>query len=202
MPAPSFRLFAQACLGIIVGALLGVAITRMAFPADGRPATVPDGLLAWTLPAVWLKPREKGFYLLSLVLGGMLGYFATCRILPGKVTARHLGWALVVSVPTVNLIIASTLGGGSFLIPGLPALGIGATLVTLLYQHGKPVVSTGSYSAAAPDISPKLWPYFAILAIMTLLLIPSSFAAVAAKIGLNHHPVAFVIGPALYFLVY
>ncbi|HLN38115.1 MAG TPA: hypothetical protein VK337_10060 [Xanthobacteraceae bacterium] len=200
MPAPPFRLFAQACLGIVVGVLLGLAIARLAFPADGRPATVPDGLLAWTLPAVWLKPREKGFYLLSLVLGGMFGYFATYRILPGRLAARNLLWALIVSVPVVNLMIAHTLGGGSFLIPGIAALGLGAVLATLIYRRGKPLVSTAASSAAAPDIVPTLWPYFAILAIMTLLLIPSSFAAVAAKIGLNHHPVAFVIGPALYFL--
>jgi hypothetical protein len=200
MPAPPFRLFAQACLGVVVGALLGLAIARIAFPADGRPATVPDGLLAWTLPAVWLKPREKGFYLLSLMLGGMFGYFATYRILPGRAATRNLLWALIISVPVVNLMIAHTLGGGSFFIPGIAALGLGAVLATLVYRRGKPLVSTAPYSAAPSDTSRQLWPYFVILAIMTLLLIPSSFAAVAAKIGLNHHPVTFVIGPALYFL--
>jgi len=200
MSTSSFRLFAQACLGVVVGVLLALAIARLAFPADGRPATIPDGLLPWAVPVFLLKPREKGFYLLSLVLGGMLGYFATYRILLDKVTARHLLWTFIVSVPVVNLIIAYTLGGGSFLVPGFAALGFGAAFVTLLYRWGKPLLSTGPYSAAAPDVSPKLWSYFAILAIMTLLLIPSSFEAVAAKIGLNHHPVSFVIGPALYFL--
>ena len=82
MPTPSFRLFAQACLGVVVGVLLAVAIARLAFPADGRPTAVPDGLLSWTLPNIWLKPREKGFYVLALALGGMFGYFATYRILP------------------------------------------------------------------------------------------------------------------------
>src|SRR5580704_2400578 len=174
MSKPSFRLFAQACLGVVVGVLLAVAMARLAFPADGRPIAVPDGMLSWTLPNIWLKPREKGFYVLAL--------------------------ALIASVPVVNLIIARTLGGASFLIPGLLALALGAVLATLICKEGKPLVSTGPCSAAAPDVSPKLWPYFLILAIMTLLLIPSSFTAVAAKIGLNHHPVAFVIGPALYFL--
>jgi hypothetical protein len=200
MSTPAFRLFAQACLGVVVGVLLAVAIARMAFPADGRPAAVPDGLLSWTLPNIWLKPREKGFYVLALALGGMFGYFATYRILPGRVKARNLWLTLVVSVPVVNLIIARTLGGASFLVPGLAALGLGAALATLICRQGEPLVSTGPYPAAAPEIGPKRWPYFAILAIMTLLLIPSSFAAVAAKIGLNHHPVSFVTGPALYFL--
>src|SRR5580704_6194585 len=200
MSKPSFRLFAQACLGVVVGVLFAVATARLAFPADGRPTAVPDGLLSWTLPNIWLKPREKGFYVLALALGGMFGYFATYRILPGRLTARNLWLTLIVSVPVVNLIVARTLGGGSFLIPGLAALALGAALATLICKDGEPLVSTGPYSAAAPDVGPKLWPYFLILAILTLLLIPSSFAAVAAKIGLNHHPVAFVIGPALYFL--
>jgi hypothetical protein len=200
MSRPSFRLFAQACLGVVVGVLVAVAMARLAFPADGRPTAVPDGLLSWTLPNIWLKPREKGFYVLALALGGMFGYFAAYRILPGRITTRNLWLTLIVSVPVVNLIIARTLGGASFLVPGLVALGLGATLATLICKEGEPLVSTGPYSAAASAIIPKLWPYFAILVIMTLLLIPSSFAAVAAKIGLNHHPVAFVIGPALYFL--
>ena len=200
MSTPSFRLFAQACLGIVVGALLAVAIARIALPADGRPTTVPDGLLSWILPAILLKPREKGFYLLALVLGGMFGYFATYRILPEKVTVRHQLWAFIASVPVVNMIIAYTLGGGSFLVPGFAALGLGAAFATLLYRWGKPLLSNGPISAPAPDADLKFWPYFAILAIMTLLLIPSSFEAVAAKIGLNHHPVSFVIGPALFFL--
>src|SRR5580704_15821909 len=133
-------------------------------------------MLSWTLPNIWLKPREKGFYVLALALGGMFGYFATYRIVPGRITTRNLWLSLIASVPVVNLIIARTLG-------------LGAVLATLICKEGKSLVSTGPCSAAAPDVSPKLWPYFLILAIMTLLLIPSSFTAVAAKIGLNHHPV-------------
>src|SRR3984957_8944246 len=157
MSTPSFRLFAQACPGVVVGVLLAVAIARMAFPADGRPAAVPDGLLSWTLPNIWLKPREKGFYVLALALGGMFGYFATYRILPGRVTARNLWLTLIVSVPVVNLIIARTLGGASFLIPGLAALGLGAALATLICNEGEPLVSSGPHSAA-PDVGPKLGP--------------------------------------------
>ena len=98
MPTSSFRLFAQACLGVVGGVLLAVAIARLAFPADGRPTAVPDGLLSWTLPNIWLKPREKGFYLLALALGGMFGYFATYRLLPGRITTRNLWLSLIVSV--------------------------------------------------------------------------------------------------------
>src|SRR5580704_7973293 len=169
MSGPSLRLFAQACLGVVVGVLFAVAIARLAFPADGRATAVPDGMLSWTLPNIWLKPREKGFYVLALALGGMFGYFAIYRILPGRITARNLWLTLIVSVPVVNLIIARTLGGASFLIPGLVALGLGTVLATLICKDGEPLVSTGPYSAAASAIGPKLWPYFVILVLMTLL---------------------------------
>src|ERR1700722_4256087 len=157
MSTPSFRLFAQACLGVVVGVLLAVAIARLAFPADGRPIAVPDGMLSWTLPNIWLKPREKGFYVLALALGGMFGYFATYRLLPGRITTRNLWLSLIVSVPVVNLIIARTLGGASFLVPGLAALGLAAVLATLICKEGELLVSSGPNSAA-PDVGPKLGP--------------------------------------------
>jgi hypothetical protein len=200
MSTKCFRLFAQACLGVVVGVLLAVAIARIAFPADGRPATMPEGLLAWNLQNVWLKPREKGFYLLSLVLGGICSYFATYRILPGRVTGRCFWLTLIFSVPFGNLVIARTLAGSSFLVPALVAIGIGGALMGLTYLRGQPLAAIAQCSREAPESNPKLWPYLVILGVMTLVLVPSSFDAVAARIGLNPHPVSFVIGPALYFL--
>ena len=200
MPAKCLRLFAQACLGVVVGVFLAVAIARITFPADGRPATMPEGLLAWNLHNVWLKPREKGFYLLSLVLGLICSYFATYRILPGKVTGRCFGLTLIFSVPFGNLVISRTLAGASFLVPAFVAIGIGGALAGLMYLRGQPLSATAQCSREAPASNPKRWPYLVILGVMTLVLVPSSFEAVAARIGLNAHPVSFVIGPALYFL--
>ena len=198
MPIQSVRLFAQACLGVVAGALLAVAIARIAFPADGRPPTMPEGLLAWNLPNVWLKPREKGFYLLSLVFGGICSYFATYRILPGKVTGRCFWLTLIFSVPFGNLVIARTLAGSSFLVPAFAAIGIGAAVVGLRHLRGQPLAAIAPCSGEAAESHPKRWPYLAILCVLTLVLVPSSFEAVAARIGLNIHPVSFLIGPALY----
>jgi hypothetical protein len=200
MPAKSLRLLAQACLGVVVGALLAVAIARIAFPADGRPTTMPEGLLAWNLHNVWLKPREKGFYLLSLILGGICSYFATYRILPGKVSGRCFWLTLVFSVPFGNLVIARTLAGSSFLVPAFAAIAIGGALVGLTYLRGQPLAAIAQCSREALESHPKRWPYLVILSVMTMVLVPSSFEAVAARIGLNIHPVSFLIGPALYSL--
>ena len=200
MSTKLLRLLAQACLGVVVGALLAVAIARIAFPVDGRPTTMPEGLLDWNLQNIWLKPREKGFYLLSLVLGGICSYFATYNILPGKITGRCFWLALIFAVPLGNLIIARTLAGSSFLVPALVAIGIGGALVGLTYLRGQPLAAIAQCSREAPVSHPRRWPYLVILGIMTLLFVPSSFEAVAARMGLNLHPVSFVIGPALYFL--
>jgi hypothetical protein len=200
MSTKPLRLLAQACLGVVVGVLLAVAIARIAFPADGRPATMPEGLLAWNLQNVWLKPREKGFYLLSLVLGGICSYFATYKILPGKITGRCLWLTLISSVPFGNLVISRTLAGSSFLVPAFAAIGIGGALVGLAYQRGRPLAAIAQCSKEAPESNSKRWSYLVILAVMTLVLVPSSFEAVAARIGLNIHPVSFLIGPALYSL--
>ncbi len=200
MPIRSVRLFAQACLGVVAGALLAVAIARIAFPADGRPTAMPEGLLAWDLPGVWLKPREKGFYLLSLILGGICSYFATYRILPGKVAGWCFWLALVLSVPFGNLIISRTLAGASFLVPTFAAIAIGGALAGLTYLHGQPLAAIAQCSRPVSEDNPKRWPYLVILGVMTLVLVPSSFEQVAARIGLNIHPVSFLIGPALYSL--
>ena len=200
MPRKCFRLFAQACLGVVVGMLLAVAIARIAFPADGRPATMPEGLLAWNLQNVWLKPREKGFYLLSLVLGGICSYFATYRILPGKVTGRCFWLTLIFSVPFGNLIISRSLAGASSVVPAFAAIAIGGALAGLTYLRGQPLAAIAQCSRETPESNPKRWPYLVILGFMTLVLVPSSFEAVAARIGLNIHPVSFLIGPALYSL--
>jgi hypothetical protein len=194
------RLFAQACLGVVVGVLLAAAIARLALPVGGRPTIIPEGLLTWSLQNFWQKPREKGFYLLSLVVGGTCSYFVTYKILPGRQTTRYFWFALILSVPIGNAVIVSTLAGASFLIPAIAAFGVGGALVLAICLRGQPLLAIERAPSEAPEKDSKRWPYLAILAVMTLILIPSSFSAVAARIGLNLHLVSFVIGPALYFL--
>src|SRR5438045_7250841 len=83
-PIQSFRLFTQACCGVVVGTLVAVAIAQLLLPPDGQPTTIPEGMLQWNLHRIYLKPREKGFLLLTLGLGGACGYFATYRVISGR----------------------------------------------------------------------------------------------------------------------
>jgi hypothetical protein len=203
MLTQNLRVFAQACLGVVVGALLAAAIARLAFPPDSRPSSMPEGLLPWNLHNVLLKPREKGFYLLSLALGGTCSYFATRKVLPGRATAMYLWLALILSVPCGNELISRTLAGASFVFPALAALAAlagGGAVFVLTSLRGKPPTVLEGCPLKGIDENPTYWPYFLLLGLLTLILIPSSFEAVASRIGLNFHAVSFVIGPALYFL--
>jgi hypothetical protein len=197
MPALSFRLFAQACLGVLVGAFLALAIVRLALPLDGPAPNGPAQLLPWINHLVVVKPREKGFYLLALILGGACGYAATYRVLPGRVTGRYLWLLVVLSVPVGEWIIGRTLAGASFL-PAAAVSALGAAFLWLVYARGTRLVASTGVAASEPAW--PHWPYPVLLGLLTLVLVPSSFAAVALKIGPNPHAVIFLIGPALYAL--
>jgi hypothetical protein len=199
----SFRLFAQACFGVVIGVLLAVAIARLLLPPDGPAQTIPEGMLSWNLHRVFLKPREKGFYLLSLVLGGAGAYFATYRIITGRIIQLALWAVLLLSVPIGNHIISNTLLNSAYS-PAIPiciALIASGLFVTLMLTRGHPLAAVAQWSGKAEAVNDRrLWPFLLALLLITLILIPSSFKAVAERIGLNDHPVWFLFGPALYFL--
>lgn len=203
----SLRLFGQACVGVAIGVLLALAFARLLLPPDGPAKTMPEGLLSWNLHNILLKPREKGFYLLALVLGGVCGYAASYRILSERAIAVAIWVSLLISVPLFNVVIGKTLSGQSTpslifaLLITVAALIAGRSFALLMLARGQPLAMIARWPTERDkDFKQSLWPFFLILGIVTLILIPSSFEAVAARIGLNFHPVSFVFGPALYFL--
>ncbi len=203
-PIQSLRLFGQACLGVVIGVLLALALAEYLLPPDGPPKTIPDGLLPWYLDYLYLKPREKGFYLLSIILGGACGYGATFRILSGRAVVGATWAALLLSIPLVNQIIGQTLADHSARIFAFLAgatLIIGGLFALLLYRQGRPLAEVAPWPTKSEDGEKlKPWPFVVLLSLQTLILVPSSLAAVAAKIGLDFHPVSFLFAPALYFL--
>ena len=168
--------------------------------ADRPP--MPDGLLAWNLPNVWLKPREKGFYLLSLVARRNLRLFRDLQNFARQGTGSEFLVDTHFFGAVRNLVIAQDARAARhFSSRHLPRSVSAAALVALICNcAASPLLRSGSISREAPESHPKLWPYFVILGIMTLILDPVFIRGRGGKIGLNHHPVSFVIGPALYFL--
>src|SRR5947209_4023405 len=116
----SLRLFAHACIGVVIGVLLALAVARLLLPPDGSLRS--EGILPSNLHRGFMKPREKGFYLLSLVFGAAFGYFATFRVLPQRALSIALWLVLFLSVPIGNQLIAATLAGNGPTAPILIAV--------------------------------------------------------------------------------
>ena len=81
--AAALRMLLQGSVGAFIGVVIAIALARGLFPPDGGPASAPGGLLSWILGSVRLEPREKGFYLLSLLLGPAGAFLGSCRFFRG-----------------------------------------------------------------------------------------------------------------------
>jgi hypothetical protein len=198
----SLRLLGQACFGVIIGVLLAAAIAWLLLPPDS--AGTAQGILPSNLPRTFTKHREIGFYLLSLVLGGAFGYFATYRIVAAKVYSAAIWLILLLSIPIVNGMIFATLGYAGATVPVVTAVIGGGIFAFFTFSLGQPLGAVAQWSAVTSEEKPKHWPFFAFLLLMTLVLIPSSFDHVAAVLAASPDSMLHVAGSfvaqALYFL--
>ena len=192
-------LLVQGCAGALIVALIAAALAHALFLPDGPAASTPSGLLSWTLSQIRLEPREKSFYLLALLFGPAGAFLASYRRFRG--TAAYVGIAvlLIAAIPLVTIYLNSTLQGGMPTWVGLPgSLALAAIYLVLLSRRaadapGKPI--------AAP-LEPTARPVVGILifGLLALMIVPTSFQAVAARIGMEMHVAGTLIGPSLYFL--
>ena len=138
MSTPWFRLFAQACLGVVVGVLL--AVGNSADNVSGRRSA--EHHPGWTALLDLVEhlveaSREGILFVVTRSWRNARVISRPTRYCPGELTARNLWLALILSVPIGNLIIASTFGGASFLIPGFAALCLGTVLASAAVQAGQ-----------------------------------------------------------------
>ena len=123
------RLLLQGGVGTLIGLMIAVALARSFFPADGQPLSPPDGLLPWTLEFIRFEPREKAFYLLSLVLGSGGAFFASYRTFRGDIRYSAIAVLLVAAIPLGNAYAHFSLQGTL-----LPWIGfVGALLLAVFY---------------------------------------------------------------------
>jgi hypothetical protein len=197
----SIPMFLQACFGALIGVIAAMAIAHAVFPPDGPATSVPPGLLPEVLPKVRLEPREKGFYLLSLLLGPLGGILATGRLVRSRVFYVVLGFVLLATIPLDTAFARRTLQGHLSAWIGLAAVLILAIGFGAILRAAEPDGRSRLLSGERVGLRLRsLWIYSGLLAALTLIVVPSSFEAVAVNIGLQYHPVSFIIGPSLYFL--
>ncbi len=184
------RLLAQACIGVLFGSLIALLIARLFIPLTGSVKN--SDILPWAMANVLDKPREKTFYLLTLMLGFFFASISVRQL--WSLSLSLLLVFLLIAVPLVNLIAKTMLSSNRSWI---------FLLVNLLIM----LLAWSVLRKKNPSMSMPLnnnfhlhWKPFLIPAtIITLIIAPSSIQAIAAKIGMEMHVVSFVIGPALYF---
>ncbi len=191
----SFRLLGQACFGVLVGALIAMLVAGWTLKIGGRLTQIPDDLLAWNLHNIWPKPREKGFYVLTLIFGILGAYITTARL--WRTPAIFVWSLLLLSLPLVNSLAGHIIQQGDYFLRLYTTIsGVLFLLFFLSYFNKKiiPITKPSPY----PNFQWKM--YIGLLFLITLILIPSSFTAVAAHIGIEFHVASTIIAPALYFL--
>lgn len=190
------RVFVNAVLGASIGVGIAMLVARYFFPLGHVPPEPPMGILPWVADKIFSNPREKSFYLLSIVLGiGM-----------GSAAARYrnpISWTW----PAVFLLGACLILGLNTLISGtLHTLPLGVGVVSVLAWSWLVWQATRReelFDTRIPELPFMQWkirrPHIVILAGLLFLLMPRSFEAVAANIQFDDHIAPPVVAPALLF---
>lgn len=200
--ASSLRVLVQGCFGTLLGALLAMALAHPLVPLQcDQPTTVHGYFGLVRLTSLCFERAEKSFYLFSLVLGPAGAFFATRRLFPGAVGDLVLLGTLAAAIPLGNAYAGAILQGNMSAWAGFVLVGVLGSIFfcSLLYRGIEPKFEQ---NFAAVDQSRSLWVYFLLLGALTLVIVPWSFEAVAARIGLEYSVASFLIGPSLYFLAH
>ena len=78
------------------------------------------------------------------------------------------------------------------------SLTLAAAYLVLIAKRGAD--APRKFSAPSTETKPRPVVCLLIFGLLALVLVPSSFQAVAARIGMEMHVVSFLVGPSLYFL--
>ena len=106
---------------------------------------------------------------------------------------------LTAAIPLGNAYARFSLQGD---LPAWFGLGLGLLLAGLYFGALRYGTEIKLEKAVATNDGPHnpLLIYISIIAGLALIIFPSSFQAVAARIGMEMHVVSFLVGPSLYFL--
>jgi hypothetical protein len=193
--ASSLRMLVQGCFGSLLGALLAMALAHPLVPPQCVQTSIANGYIG----LVCFDPAEKSFYLLSLLLGPAGAFFATRRLFPGAVGHLVLLGVLAAAVPLGNAYAGAMLQGNMPAWVGIVLVGVLAStfFYSMIYLGIEPKFQQ---SFTVEDRNRSLWVFFCLLSVLTLIIVPRSFQAVAARIGIEYSIASFFFAPSLYFL--
>jgi hypothetical protein len=200
--------FAAALLGAAFGALVALAIACFIFPppaASFDPASL--GVLNWAKSWAHPKPREMGFYALTLLLGSLGGWLGAHWQIAGRRASPWSAAPLLLLVPVINAAVAPAMTGGPTVL--LYDLAATATLFVIAFTIRYAARSVSDECGAMETTPQPLFHHLRsrgktalILAgstgLIAAFLLPLSARRVAEAIGFDIHQASFMIGPATY----
>lgn len=193
----------QSSLGVLMGAIIALFLSRVFFSLGGHITQIPDGLLDWVTNNIYNKPREKGFYILCLIICPIFGILLT------KFRHRTLHNTiilfLIMGTFLLNTNASALLSSNDFGYSNLLLILFFFGIVISYFFPGNLINLPKIEPVYILDNSIHLWDrrnfviFFFLLMTLFIVIIPASREEVASHIGLEFHIVSFIIGPALYF---
>lgn len=197
-PSHSFHFLIQALVGGLIGILFSILFVDIFFPGCRNSLVIQNGMVLSDI-AVCSKFPEKIFFMISLLFGAIGAYCTTGRRYSLRLIPVMLG--LAASIPLLNFFAYRILQKQAHqLVPVMLVCLVMLTATAYMVsaaRQAKPVQPIA-------DTHSERWfwwiPFLLTQAVIGLILIPESFTAIAAHIGMETHVISFLIGPALYFL--
>ena len=203
----------------MLGTLIAVTLACAIF-APNTTTIIPTevGGLEWAAKS-WGRQdfhedREKIFYALTLLFGGIGGFLGARWRVAGDRPTFLSAILLIASVPVLNEIIRRSMESDALTTTRYAALGAAGLLVSILVSRlaarfswsanriKQPIADAGSSPSGRTmeELSSAKVALVFLLAVATiaLLLIPIDAAAVARSIGYEMHMGLYMIGPATY----
>jgi hypothetical protein len=198
-----------ALIGVAIGAALALVLACVIFPPLGAYESGRAGTLDWAKGWARQEDREKGFYALTLLLGGTFGYLGAWLRIGGNRPTIVAAVLLAGSVPAMTMVIARAMAGSPL---ESTAYGMAAaiilTLLALLMRNvtgideaiennSKPALPATNHEIEASRWARALI-LFAGFALIAALVVPLSVRSIAAPIGKDIHMAGNMIGPATF----
>lgn len=185
-------------LAASVGVVLAAAVAAWLSPISLDEMKSLTHLLPSHFPQIRPEPREKLAFLLA-ALFGTLGAMIGARLSTRPLALPLVGLGAIGLIWGLNATFAFALSEEM----AAPQLTITLVaffgLAALVLRRPNETVSAQASPAGQAAAGTREWLSHGLAALILLvLLLPSSFEAVAAKVGYEPHVVSFVIGPALY----
>lgn len=196
-----------ALFGVALGAFIALFLVGLVFPPpDVNFGAAGVGTLDWMNQAsVRHEAREMAFYLLTLLVGGTLGYVGASRWFGGRQLNPWAVGVLVLTVPIATVVIGAAMPAGRLmasLYSAAAMAALAAVVRVLQKRYGSEPHATASLAGGRDGPGRRWLPDWMAgvlaVAVMIVFTVPPEARSIAESIGFDMHMASFMVGPATY----